>query len=99
MAPFGLKLCQNAFWTIPNISFFGGENLKFCRLSLKSLNGHFLVQHGSFGLKLFQNAFETIPSITTVIVSMPKTKLDFGIGSSSFDTLVPAKTPISVDKL
>ena len=28
MAPFGLKLCQNAFQTIPDISFFDAEKNK-----------------------------------------------------------------------
>ena len=43
MAPIGAKLGQNAFQTIPDISFFDAENQKKCR----TLNGRLPLEHGS----------------------------------------------------
>ena len=43
MAPIGAKLGQNAFQTIPDISFFDAENQKKCR----TLNGRLPLEYGS----------------------------------------------------
>ena len=44
MAPISLKLCQNAFQTIPDISFFdAGHKKKNCQ----TLNGRLPLEHGS----------------------------------------------------
>ena len=43
MAPIGAKLDQNAFQTIPDISFFDAENQKKCR----TLNGRLPLEYGS----------------------------------------------------
>ena len=43
MAPFGLKLWENAFQTIPDISFFDAENQKKCR----TLNGRLPLEYDS----------------------------------------------------
>ena len=43
MAPIGAKLGQNAFQTIPDISFFDAKNQKKCR----TLNGRLPLEYGS----------------------------------------------------
>ena len=41
MAPIGAKLCQNAFQTIPDLSFFDAEK------KIETLNGRLPLEHGS----------------------------------------------------
>ena len=43
LAPFGFKLWENAFQTIPDISFFDAENKEQCR----TLNGRLPLEYGS----------------------------------------------------
>ena len=60
MAPFGLKLWENAFQTIPDISFFDAENQKNAELWMAVYPSNM----APFGLKLWENAFQTIPNIS-----------------------------------
>ena len=59
MAPFGLKLWENAFQAIPDISFFDVE--KFVS---KLRTAVYPLRMAPFGLKLWENAFQTIPDIS-----------------------------------
>ena len=78
MAPFGLKLRENAFQVIPEISFFDAERKKN---QPKNSSENFLLQPpppavpklstavypsnlAPIGLKLCQSAFQTIPDIS-----------------------------------
>ena len=47
MAPFGLKLWEDAFQTIPNISFFDAENVGNKNKNYKTLNGRLPPEDGS----------------------------------------------------
>ena len=61
MAPFGLKLWEDAFQTIPNISFFDAENVgKKSKLQRAVYHSNMAL----FAPKLCQNAFQTIPNIS-----------------------------------
>ena len=63
MAPFGLKLCENAFQMIPDVSFFDAENVKN-RVFAKLRTAVYPPRMTPFGLKLWENAFQTIPDIS-----------------------------------
>ena len=58
MAPIGLKLWENAFQAIPDISFFDVE--KFVS---KLRTAVYPLRMAPFGLKLWENAFQMIPDI------------------------------------
>ena len=47
MAPFGLKLCQNAFQTIPDISFFDAEDIEIFAILREISNGRLPLEDGS----------------------------------------------------
>ena len=64
MTPFGLKLCQNAFQTIPDVSFFDDKNIKFLTKNRKLWTAVYLPRMAPIWLKLGQNAFQTIPDIS-----------------------------------
>ena len=59
MAPIATKLRQNAFRTIPDISFFG-ENNFFAKLR----TAVYPSRMAPIGLKLRENAFQVIPDIS-----------------------------------
>ena len=63
MAPIGLKLCQNAFQTIPNVSFFDTKIFLVDNF-FKLLTAIYPSNRAPIGLKLCQNAFQTIPNIS-----------------------------------
>ena len=63
MAPIRLKLCQNAFQTIPDISFFDAGNKK-SRIFCKLWRSVYPPRMAPFGLKLWENAFQMIPDIS-----------------------------------
>ena len=63
MAPFGLKLWENAFQTIPNISFFDAESIKKIDF-LKNFEAIYSSRMAPFGLKLWENAFQMISNIS-----------------------------------
>ena len=44
MAPFGLKLWENAFQTIPNISFFDVEKKNWRKFSIKKIVKNFFLR-------------------------------------------------------
>ena len=58
MARIGAKLCQNAFRTIPDISFFDGKCFAKLRTAVYPPN------MAPIGAKLCQNAFQVIPDIS-----------------------------------
>ena len=62
MARFGLKLWENAFQRIPDISFFDAENIK--KQIAKLLKAVYPLRMTPFGLKLWENAFQMIPDIS-----------------------------------
>ena len=59
MAPIATKLRQNAFRTIPDISFF---DVEFVFSKLRTTV--YPPRMAPFGLKLWENAFQTIPDIS-----------------------------------
>ena len=64
MAPFGLKLCQNTFQTIPDVSFCDNKNIKILLNFRKLWTTVYLPRMAPIWLKLGQNAFQTIPDIS-----------------------------------
>ena len=64
MAPFGLKLCQNAFQTIPNVLFVDDNNINILQHFRKLWTAVFPPRMAPIGLKLCQNAFQTIPDVS-----------------------------------
>ena len=64
MAPFGLKLCQNAFQMIPDVSFFDDKNIKIMQNVCKLWMAVYLLRMAPIWLKLGQNTFQTIPDIS-----------------------------------
>ena len=84
-APIGAKLCQHAFQTIPNISFFGGRKVKILRFFRNFRTAVYPPRIAPIGLKLGQNAFQTIPNISFFD---PETKKIFGIFARSDDDVI-----------
>ena len=78
MAPIRLELCQNAFQTIPDISFFDAETKQkqnwFCCKLWRSV---YPPRMAPFGLKLWENAFQTIPDISFFDAEKKKSSKDF----------------------
>ena len=77
MAPFGLKLCQNAFQTIPDISFFDAEDIgifAILREISKFRTAVYPSRMAPIGLKLGQNAFQTIPDISFFDAEKPPSR-------------------------
>ena len=64
MVPLGLKLCQNAFQMIPDVSFFDDKNIKILQNVRKLWTAVYLPRMAPIWLKLGQNAFQTIPDIS-----------------------------------
>ena len=64
IAPFGLKLWENAFRMIPNISFFEAKSVKILYFFRKLWTAVYPPRIAPIGLKLGQNAFQTIPDIS-----------------------------------
>ena len=63
IAPFGLKLWENAFRMIPNILFFEAKRVKILYLFRKLWTAVYPPRIAPIGLKLGQNAFQKIPNI------------------------------------
>ena len=64
MAPIGLKLCQNTFKTIPDVSFFDDKHIKMMPDFCKLWTAVYLPRMAPIGLRLGQNTFQTIPDIS-----------------------------------
>ena len=64
MAPFGLKLCQNAFQVIPDVSFLDDKNIKHLQNFRELWTAVYLPRMAPIGLRLGQNTFQTIPDIS-----------------------------------
>ena len=64
MAPFGLKLCQNAFQVIPDVSFLDDKNIKNLQNFRELWTAVYLPRMAPIGLRLGQNTFQTIPNIS-----------------------------------
>ena len=64
MAPFGLKLCQNAFQVIPDVSFLDDKNIKNLQNVRELWTAVYLPRMAPIGLRLGQNTFQTIPDIS-----------------------------------
>ena len=63
MSPNGVKLWENVFQTIPDISFFDTENVKKVR-TLANFEEPFTPSRmAPFGQKLWENALQMIPDI------------------------------------
>ena len=77
MAPIRLKLCQNAFQTIPDISFFDAENENFFEFVCKLWTSVYPPRMAPFGLKLWENAFQMIPDISFFDAGKKKSTKNF----------------------
>ena len=64
MAPIGLKLCQHAFQTIPDVSFVDDKKIKILPNFCKFWTAVYLPRMAPIWLKLGQNAFQAIPDIS-----------------------------------
>ena len=64
MAPFGLKLWENAFQMIPDILFLDAKNIENQRVFAKLRTDVYPPRMAQLGLKLWGNAFQMIPDIS-----------------------------------
>ncbi len=64
MAPFGLKLCQNAFQVIPDVSFLDDKNIKNFQNFRELWTAVYLPRMAPIGLRLGQYTFQTIPDVS-----------------------------------
>ena len=64
MALFGLKLWENAFQTIPDISFLDNKNIAKKQFFAKLRTAVYPLRIAPFGLKLWENALQMIPDLS-----------------------------------